>query len=177
VVVFTDRALSKFVLTTLTNSASSALNLRASWPKSFFTLTRKIEPDKWESRGRSDLVFLFKKESSQVITRPLSEDLGAFEWTWGLKSFHNHVSCSECSASSSSDICEVIRLDCDLLLMDTVHVSSRVRTIAYRMYRTPVRYSIHYLCDVNNTSSSDSWCCFSLTPSSRSESEAGLKIE
>ena len=30
---------------------------------------------------------------------------------------------------------EVIRLDCDLLLMDTVNVSSRVRTIAYRMYR------------------------------------------
>jgi hypothetical protein len=31
------------------------------------------------------------------------------------------------------------------------------------MYRTPVRYSIHYLCNVNNTPSSDSWCCFSLT--------------
>jgi len=46
--------------------------------------------------------------------------------------------------------CEVIRLDCDLLLMETVNVSSRVRTIAYRMYRTPVRYSIHYLCNVNN---------------------------
>jgi len=43
---------------------------------------------------------------------------------------------------------------CDLLLMDTVNVSSRVRTIEYRMYRTPVppvRYSIHYLCNVNNT--------------------------
>ena len=39
----------------------------------------------------------------------------------------------------------------------------RVRTIAYRMYRTPVRYSMHYLCNVNNTPSSDSWCCFSLT--------------
>ena len=52
--------------------------------------------------------------------------------------------------------CEVIRLDCDLLLMDTVNVSSRVRTIAYRMYRTPVQYSIHYLCNVNNTPSSDS---------------------
>ena len=47
--------------------------------------------------------------------------------------------------------------------MDTVNVSSRVRTIAYRMYRTPVQYSIHYLCNVNNTPSSDSWCCFSLT--------------
>ena len=52
--------------------------------------------------------------------------------------------------------CEVIRLDCDLLLMDTVNVSSRVRTIAYTMYRTPVQYSIHYLCNVNNTPSSDS---------------------
>jgi len=47
--------------------------------------------------------------------------------------------------------------------MDTVNVSSRVRTIAYTMYRTPVQYSIHYLCNVNNTPSSDSWCCFSLT--------------
>jgi hypothetical protein len=47
--------------------------------------------------------------------------------------------------------CEVISLDFVLLLMDTVNVSSRVRTIAYRMYRTPVRYSIHYLCNVNNT--------------------------
>jgi len=35
--------------------------------------------------------------------------------------------------------------------MDTVNVSSRVRTITYRMYRTPVRYIIHYLCNVNNT--------------------------
>jgi len=52
--------------------------------------------------------------------------------------------------------CEVIRLDCDLLLMDTVNVSSRVRTIAYRMYQTPVQYSIHYLCNVNNTPTSDS---------------------
>jgi hypothetical protein len=40
--------------------------------------------------------------------------------------------------------------------MDIVNVSFRVRTIACRMYRTPVRYSIHYLCDVNNTPSSDS---------------------
>jgi len=71
--------------------------------------------------------------------------------------------------------CEVVRLDCDLLLMDTVNVSSRVRTIAYRMYRSPVRCSIHYLCNVNNASSSDSWCCFSLKSCSRSESEAGLK--
>jgi len=31
------------------------------------------------------------------------------------------------------------------------------------MYRTPVQYSIHYLCNVNNTPSSDSWGCFSLT--------------
>jgi hypothetical protein len=79
--------------------------------------------------------------------------------------------------SWSGMTCEVIRLDCDLLLMATVNVSSRVRTIAYRMYPTPVRYSIHYLCNVNNTPSSDSWCCFSLTPSSRYESEAGFKIE
>jgi len=60
-------------------------------------------------------------------------------------------------------MCEFVGLDCVLLLMDTVNVSSRVRTIAYRMYRTPVRNSIHYLCNVNNTPSSDSWCCFSLT--------------
>jgi len=52
--------------------------------------------------------------------------------------------------------CEVIKLDCDLLLMDTLDVSSRVRTIAYRMYRIPVRYSIHYICNVNNTPTSDS---------------------
>jgi len=51
---------------------------------------------------------------------------------------------------------EVIRLDCVLLLMDTVNVSSQVRTIAYRMYRTPVQYSTYYLCNVNNTPSSDS---------------------
>ena len=37
--------------------------------------------------------------------------------------------------------CELLRLDCDLLLVDTVNVSSRVRTITYRMY----------LCNVNNT--------------------------
>jgi len=45
-------------------------------------------------------------------------------------------------------IFEVIRLDCDLLLMDTINVS---RTITNSMYRTPVRHSIHYLCNVNNT--------------------------
>ena len=73
-----------------------------------------------------------------------------------------------------NEVCEVISYDCDLLWMDTVNVSSRARTTAYRMCRTPVRYSIHYHCNVNNTPSSDSWCCFSLTPSSRSESEAGL---
>jgi len=54
--------------------------------------------------------------------------------------------------------------------MDIVNVSSRVRTIAYRMYRTPVRYSIHYLCNVSNTPSSDSWCCFSLTVSTLQQS-------
>ena len=31
------------------------------------------------------------------------------------------------------------------------------------IHRTPVQYSIHYLCNVNNTPSSDSWCCFSST--------------
>ena len=39
--------------------------------------------------------------------------------------------------------CEVIRLDCDLLLMDIVNVSSRVRTIAYRMYNScSVQYTL-----------------------------------
>ena len=51
---------------------------------------------------------------------------------------------------------------------------ARVGTIAWRIYRTPVRYSIHFLCNVNNTPPSVSSCCFSITPSSRSESEAGL---
>jgi hypothetical protein len=46
---------------------------------------------------------------------------------------------------------EDISLDCVLLLMDRVNVSSRVRTIAYR-----IRYTIHYLCNVNDTPSSDS---------------------
>jgi len=46
--------------------------------------------------------------------------------------------------------CEVIRLDCVLMLMDTVSVSSQVRTVAYRMYRTPVQYSTHRLCNVND---------------------------
>jgi hypothetical protein len=35
-----------------------------------------------------------------------------------------------------------------LLFMGTANVSSRVRTIAYRMYQNPVRYSIDYLCNV-----------------------------
>jgi hypothetical protein len=39
--------------------------------------------------------------------------------------------------------CEVVSLDCVLLLMDTVSALSGVMTIAYRVYRTPVRYSIH----------------------------------
>jgi hypothetical protein len=51
---------------------------------------------------------------------------------------------------------EVISLDCVLLLMDTVNVSSQVRTIAYRLYRARVQYSIHYLFHVNNTPSSGS---------------------
>ena len=55
---------------------------------------------------------------------------------------------------------EVISLDCVLPLMDTVNVTYRVRTIAYRMYRTPVRYNSEML---TNTMSLDSWCCFSLT--------------
>jgi hypothetical protein len=40
------------------------------------------------------------------------------------------------------DRSEVISLDCVLLLMDTVNVSSRDRTIAYRMYRTSVHYTL-----------------------------------
>ena len=50
--------------------------------------------------------------------------------------------------------CEVIRLDYVLLLMDTVNVSSQVRMIAYRVYRTRVQYNKHYLGNVNNTPSS-----------------------
>jgi len=46
---------------------------------------------------------------------------------------------------------EDMSLDCVLLLMDTVNKSSQVRMISYRMYRTPVQYSIHYICNVNNT--------------------------
>jgi hypothetical protein len=47
-----------------------------------------------------------------------------------------------------------MRLDYVLLLMDTVNVSSQVRTIACRMYRAPVQYREHYLCNINNTPSS-----------------------
>ena len=39
--------------------------------------------------------------------------------------------------------------DLVLLLMDTVNVSSQVRTIAHRVYRTLVHCSIHYLCNVS----------------------------
>ena len=53
---------------------------------------------------------------------------------------------------------------------------SRVRTIAYRTYRTPVQYTIQYFCNVNNTPSSESWRCFSSKPSTRSDSETGLTI-
>ena len=49
--------------------------------------------------------------------------------------------------------CEVIRQESVLLSKDTVNVSSQVRTIAYRMYRTPVQYSKHNICNVNNTPS------------------------
>ena len=41
--------------------------------------------------------------------------------------------------------CEFIRIVCVVLSMDTISVSSKGRTIAYRLYRTPVQYSIHYL--------------------------------
>ena len=58
--------------------------------------------------------------------------------------------------------------------MDAVIVFSLVRTIAYRLYQTPLQYSMYYLCNVNNTLSSGSWCCFSSTPSSRSKSQGGL---
>ena len=40
-----------------------------------------------------------------------------------------------------SDSCEVISLGCVILLMDTVNVSSRVRTIAYRMYEFGTVYT------------------------------------
>jgi len=78
----------------------------------------------------------------------------------------NYILCHKDPLPSSSTVplksfCEVISLDCLLLLMDTVNVSSRIRTIAYRSYRTPVWYTIHFLCNVNKTPSSDSWCCFS----------------
>jgi hypothetical protein len=63
-----------------------------------------------------------------------------------------YVSAREPESSVASGVilmsqapCEVIRLDYVILLMDTVVVSCQVRMIAYRMYRTPVQYSKHYL--------------------------------
>ena len=52
--------------------------------------------------------------------------------------------------SSYNHLCEVISLECALLLMDTDNV------IAHRMYPSPVRYTLHYFWNVNNTPSSDS---------------------
>ena len=45
--------------------------------------------------------------------------------------------------------------------MDTVDESSQVSTIACRLYRTPVHYNVHYLCNVDNTPSPGSWCFWS----------------
>jgi len=45
--------------------------------------------------------------------------------------------------------------------MDTVNVWVQVRTMASRLYGTPVLYNMHYLCDVNNALSSGAWYCFS----------------
>jgi len=71
---------------------------------------------------------------------------------------------------------EVIGLHGVLLLMDTFNESSQLGTVAYRLYRARVQYSVHKLCNVDNTLSSDSCCCVSSTPSSRSESEGGIAI-
>ena len=64
--------------------------------------------------------------------------------------------CSGLQGKTVLRFCEVVSLDCVFLLMNTVNVSSRVRTIAYGMYGTLVQYSIQYLCNVSNTPSSDS---------------------